>query len=192
MELSITSLEILERLTPKEREVVTLLLKTGGSNVELAEKLHMGVRTLQQHLVNVHRKLKIRTAQRLFDLLPDLVPITLEKTPIQLTPRERQVVELLGYTNAQIAENLGLSERTIESFLVDIYQKAMVTSRRKLLVLRPNFDIQDGRSRIQERSLQRLNTIRTARSNGLTHAAIAEMMGISQSSVTAYIRRIYA
>ncbi len=49
----------------------------------------------------------------------------------ELTPREREVLCLLaqGYTNYQIARQLGLSIRTIETHLTHIYDKLNVGSR---------------------------------------------------------------
>ncbi|MGQ9599402.1 MAG: response regulator [Anaerolineae bacterium] len=49
----------------------------------------------------------------------------------ELTPREREVLYLLtqGYTNFQIARQLGLSIRTVETHLTHIYDKLNVGSR---------------------------------------------------------------
>jgi DNA-binding NarL/FixJ family response regulator len=51
--------------------------------------------------------------------------------PAGLTPREIEVLRLVaeGLTNAQIAERLFLSPRTVHSHLNSIYQKLGVSSR---------------------------------------------------------------
>lgn len=54
----------------------------------------------------------------------------------QLTPREREVLRLVtrGWTNAQMADELGISERTVRHHLSNIYDKLEVRSRNALLV----------------------------------------------------------
>ena len=51
--------------------------------------------------------------------------------PAGLTPREADVLRLLatGLSNAEIAERLSLSSRTIDTHLTSIYGKLRVTSR---------------------------------------------------------------
>jgi DNA-binding CsgD family transcriptional regulator len=53
-----------------------------------------------------------------------------------LTPTERSIVDLVveGYTNAQIAEHLVVSRRTVESHLYHVFSKVGVSSRLKLVV----------------------------------------------------------
>jgi len=62
---------------------------------------------------------------------------------IVLSPRENQVVELLlmGKSNKQIALSLGISERTVEFHLKNIYIKMQVTSRVELIL---NLDKRTG------------------------------------------------
>jgi DNA-binding NarL/FixJ family response regulator len=50
---------------------------------------------------------------------------------MRLTPRELEVLRLVatGMTDAQVAENLGLSTLTVSSYLRSIYSKLGVTSR---------------------------------------------------------------
>jgi two-component system response regulator NreC len=53
----------------------------------------------------------------------------------QLTPREREVLRLiaLGYTSVEIAEQLGLSPRTIETHRARIHRKLGLVSRAELV-----------------------------------------------------------
>lgn len=52
----------------------------------------------------------------------------------RLTPAQRNVAELVrqGLTNAEIAERLGVSRRTVESHLRQIYDKLNISSRTRL------------------------------------------------------------
>lgn len=58
-----------------------------------------------------------------------------EPTPIIITKREQQILNLVasGQTSAQIAENLSLSVRTIESHRYNIMQKLGVNNAAKLV-----------------------------------------------------------
>lgn len=59
-------------------------------------------------------------------------PSTME----QLTRREREVVQQIskGYTNRQIAVNLGMAERTVDSHIGNIRQKLQLPSRARIAV----------------------------------------------------------
>ncbi len=54
--------------------------------------------------------------------------------PSSLTPAEQRVADLvvLGHTNAQVAAELFMGRRTVESHLTRIYQKLAVHSRTEL------------------------------------------------------------
>jgi DNA-binding CsgD family transcriptional regulator len=54
--------------------------------------------------------------------------------PSSLTPAEQRVADLvvLGHTNAQVAAELFMGQRTVESHLSRIYQKLEVHSRTEL------------------------------------------------------------
>ena len=49
----------------------------------------------------------------------------------RLTPRQRDLLRLVaaGYTNTQIARHMGISERTVRTHLVTIYERLGVSSR---------------------------------------------------------------
>lgn len=57
-------------------------------------------------------------------------------TPLHLTPRERQILELLrqGKSNKLIGLSLGISDRTVEFHLRNVYAKAGVGSRMELIL----------------------------------------------------------
>ena len=54
-----------------------------------------------------------------------------------LTPRERDLVELIaqGRDNAQIAAQLGLSEKTVRNHITSIFAKLEVENRAQAIVL---------------------------------------------------------
>ena len=60
--------------------------------------------------------------------------IGVDREAVELTPREEQLVELAsrGLSNAQIADQLVLSVRTVESHLYRAMQKLGVSHRREL------------------------------------------------------------
>jgi DNA-binding NarL/FixJ family response regulator len=56
--------------------------------------------------------------------------------PHELTTREREVAELIagGASNKDIAERLGITERTVKAHLTSVFQKLGLTSRLQLAV----------------------------------------------------------
>lgn len=63
------ALEMLAQLTPREREVMQLLVE-GNMNKQVAKKLDISVRTAEAHRSHIMKKLQLKT-------LPDLVRIVL-------------------------------------------------------------------------------------------------------------------
>ena len=63
--------------------------------------------------------------------LPDASAVGRQVSPAGLTPREGAVLRLLatGISNAEMAEQLSLSIRTVDAHLTNIYSKLGVTSR---------------------------------------------------------------
>ena len=59
----------------------------------------------------------------------------LDSDPIELTPREFELVDFAraGLSNAETAERVGLSKRTVESHMYHAMQKLGVSDRRELL-----------------------------------------------------------
>jgi len=56
--------------------------------------------------------------------------------PDFLTPRQKELIELLleGFSNKEIAERLGIKERTVKAHLANIYEKFGVSNRFELAV----------------------------------------------------------
>jgi DNA-binding NarL/FixJ family response regulator len=64
------------------------------------------------------------------------VPALNEQLTQSLTKREKEICSLLalGYTNAQIAKELYISEGTVKNYMVSIYDKTGIHDRAKLVV----------------------------------------------------------
>jgi len=69
-----------------------------------------------------------------------------------LTRREIEVARFAsrGYTDSEIADDLGISERTVESHLAHVYGKLGVTSRRVLIRMSAELAAQPGHGRSPE------------------------------------------
>lgn len=77
---------------------------------------------------------------------PELGARMAEPPPDGLSKRELDVLRLLtlGYTNAEIAPQLFLSVRTVESYRAHIQQKTGCTTRAELVRYALEHDLQDG------------------------------------------------
>ena len=84
--------------------------------------------TLEQLLGPQTKELQ---SQQLPTELGNLHPAQPDGSPVKLTRREREVLHLVvqGLTNAQIAERLVITYRTVNWYLTMIYSKLGVSSR---------------------------------------------------------------
>jgi len=56
--------EVFERLTPREREVVSLVLE-GNFNHVIAKKLCISIKTVDAHKANIYKKLDVHSSTQL-------------------------------------------------------------------------------------------------------------------------------
>ncbi|GLZ06567.1 DNA-binding response regulator [Actinomadura sp. NBRC 104412] len=77
-----------------------------------------------------------RMAERLADLLQDLVTVPATRAFPSLTPREREVLDLLarGLSYRQIAQRLVLSDKTIRNHVGSVFTKLQVNDRAAAIV----------------------------------------------------------
>ena len=63
--------------------------------------------------------------------------------PVELTPRELDVIRgiVAGYTNREIARDLGLSVQAVKNVLTTVYQKCHVRSRLELAIFSINHQL---------------------------------------------------
>jgi DNA-binding NarL/FixJ family response regulator len=106
--------------------------------VEHAQKLH-DVNLLDQFPLDELRSLIRVENESYWSRIAHLIPEGDLKTVLdeQLCDREREIVEYVvhGFANRAIAERLCISERTVSTHLVNIYEKLGVHSRAELTSL---------------------------------------------------------
>jgi DNA-binding NarL/FixJ family response regulator len=123
-------------MSRRERQVADLLV-AGRSNTEIARTLGISDRTVQCHVRRVLEALELPSRASIPHALGRraTVPPTAD-----LTTRQREVADLVvrGYTNTGIARALGVSVKTVEKHLGDIYRRLDVSSRAALAARWPS------------------------------------------------------
>jgi DNA-binding NarL/FixJ family response regulator len=104
--------------------------------VEHARKLH-DVDLLKNLSLEELREIVRRENESYWDRIAHLIPGEIRTVLDQLCAREREIVSYVvhGFANREIAERLCISERTVSTHLVNIYDKLDVHSRAELAVL---------------------------------------------------------
>jgi DNA-binding NarL/FixJ family response regulator len=105
--------------------------------VEHARKLH-DVDLLKEMSFDELRRIVRRENESYWDRIGHLIPAG-SRTVLdeQLCAREREIVSYVvhGFANREIAQRLGISERTVSTHVVNIYEKLDVHSRAELAAL---------------------------------------------------------
>jgi DNA-binding NarL/FixJ family response regulator len=106
--------------------------------VEHARKFH-DLNLLEQYEPDEFRALVRRENETYWARVADLVPDGQVKTVLEdkLCHREREIVSYVvhGFANREIAQRLCISERTVSTHLVNIYEKLNVHSRAELAAI---------------------------------------------------------
>jgi ATP/maltotriose-dependent transcriptional regulator MalT len=106
--------------------------------VEHARKFH-DLNLLEQYETDEFRALVRRENETYWARIADLVPGGQVKTVLEdkLCHREREIVSYVvhGFANREIAQRLCISERTVSTHLVNIYEKLNVHSRAELAAI---------------------------------------------------------
>ena len=100
--------------------------------------------------------------------------------PVKLTPRETDVLLLAAsrYANAEIAERLGISIRTVESHMAALRRKLEVSDRRALAQEAPNYepDLVDRRERQRIRTAAAQIRVEAKHQRVAVHAAMRRLI----------------
>ncbi|MGX5682455.1 LuxR C-terminal-related transcriptional regulator [Schumannella luteola] len=119
-----------DALTDREREVA-VLVAGGLANRTIAASLFLSERTVEGHVSRILHALGSSNRAG----LPALVPVDGGPRPRDpLTPRQSETADLVahGLTNAQIAEELGITVRTVEKHVSDILDRWGLESRTQI------------------------------------------------------------
>jgi len=75
-----------------------------------------------------------RLAGFVLDAFADVAPAAADPDLDQLTPREREVLRLIarGYAYKEVARDLGISAKTVESYVSSVLRKFQLSSRHQL------------------------------------------------------------
>jgi len=75
-----------------------------------------------------------RLAGFVLDAFADIAPAAADPELEQLTPREREVLRLIarGYAYKEVAKDLGISAKTVETHVSSVLRKLQLSSRHQL------------------------------------------------------------
>jgi len=119
-------------LSPRERDVALLIVE-GFSNNAIASELHLSEHTVQVHVSRVLAAFGVASrfalAARLYAELPSSPDEA--DVPATLTPRQNAVVDqiVLGHSNERIGRELGVSIKTVEKHVSEVFRRWDVASR---------------------------------------------------------------
>lgn len=138
---------VIEQVRQKDPEVKFMALTVSSSRDDVVRMMQAGVdgyitkTTLSNELPNLigqtlegQRPVSPDVAAFMLDIDED---IAAGSTIERLTPREREVVNLIarGYSYRETATRLGISVKTLESHMGNIFEKLSVASRHELAAL---------------------------------------------------------
>jgi DNA-binding NarL/FixJ family response regulator len=121
-------------LTTREAEVARLVAG-GTSNADVAARLHLSAHTVHAHVSRVLAAFAVPTRSALPGAMADVTgPTDASGARPPLTARQAQVAALVarGLPNARVADELGVSGRTVERHVSDILQRWRLGSRTAL------------------------------------------------------------
>lgn len=122
-----------QMLSARQREVAVLAAR-GKSSAQIAAELVLSDSAVRSHVSHVLAKLGLTSRRQLRQFEPSPERSPTEHSRGGLTRRERDVADLAGrgWTNAEIAVELGVSASTVGFHISNVLLKMGVTSRRQL------------------------------------------------------------
>lgn len=133
-----------DRLSEREKQVVSALLLTGKSNVDLGRGQGVSRSAIDQVLRRVYQRLGLRSPIELFTHYSHLIPPTDEVKIVVVTAHESAIAPLLTLPTEEISKKLHLSTSTLEGYISYFYRKCGVRSRREFLSKRSSFRLVVG------------------------------------------------
>jgi two-component system nitrate/nitrite response regulator NarP len=143
-------MEVLRQLSGNGSRVRVILLTAAIDDASLMEAKALKVRGIVLKNSDPAYLLEcldqVRHGRRWFD--PELVERAklIEETqggrsPVQLAPRERQLIGFVrsGLRNREIAEQLGVTEGTVKTYLHTIFEKLQISNRTELAIRAEEF-----------------------------------------------------
>jgi DNA-binding NarL/FixJ family response regulator len=120
-------------MSMRERQVAELVI-VGLSNRQIARSLSISERTVQTHVGGVLRALGLSSRTGVLGAFGSSHSAGAAAPRSVLTARQCEVADLVvdGYTNDGVARALGLSVKTVEKHIGDIYRRLSVDSRAAL------------------------------------------------------------
>ncbi|PZQ89813.1 MAG: hypothetical protein DI534_08515 [Leifsonia xyli] len=117
-------------LTERQRQVAALVAE-GHSNRVIGQTLYLSPRTVQSHVSEVLRLTGSRSRVQLAARRSAGAEVVSDELVASLSSRQVQIARLVaeGDRNAEIAEKLGISEKTVENHLAAVMRRLGVASR---------------------------------------------------------------
>jgi DNA-binding CsgD family transcriptional regulator len=118
-------------LSPRQAQVYALLV-AGMTAAQISAELGIKVSTVKTHIEKLYRKSGVRSRQELAQANVDEADLN-----IKLTRKQVQVLNslLVGKTNPQIAQEMGISPIALQIHRRNLYKKMGVATRPQLLAL---------------------------------------------------------
>lgn len=145
-----TGMDVLRRMRSSGSKIRVVLLTAAIDDASLMEAKALKVRGIVLKNSDPAYLLEcldqVRHGRRWFD--PELVERAklIEETqggrsPVQLAPRERQLIGFVrsGLRNREIAEQLGVTEGTVKTYLHTIFEKLQISNRTELAIRAEEF-----------------------------------------------------
>jgi DNA-binding CsgD family transcriptional regulator len=149
------------QFSDRQREVLRLIGE-GQKTEEIAASLGVTPATAKVYVIKVVERVRQRGRSEV------------GAAPWPLTHREQEVQQLVaaGLSDADIAQQLGISTRTAETHVASVRRKLGLTSRQQLT---------------GPRLSRRQSEIRALVAKGLTSPQIAERLGLSRRTVDSHV-----
>lgn len=117
-------------LSVRERDIA-LMVAEGLTNREIGVELHLSEHTVRAHVSRVLAAFGAASRFAVAARIAELFPTSPGEIPAELTPRQQAVSERIsrGLGNSEIARELGVSVKTVEKHIGEIFRRWNVTSR---------------------------------------------------------------